>query len=930
MLAWLTRIFDTTGFPGRWECGEAWETDPSLGWVHIASDLATFAAYFAVPCVVAWFVVRKPELKFPPIFWIMLGLIFFSCGTVHLIEAGIFWWPHYRLSGLMKLLTASVSCVGVFVLAKTLPRALDLKTPEELEREVAERQLAEANLELERSLLHTLMNHLPDAIYFKDEEGRFLRVSKSFATRLGLTDADEALGRTAADFFPGEYVERTAAAESEILETGEPIIGEEERPEWPDGSTGWVLSTRAPLRHRDGHSIGTVGISHDVTSLKEVEAELRAAKDEADEANRAKSEFLANMSHEIRTPMNAIIGMTELVLDTPLNTVQKDYLETALEAAESLLDIINEILDFSKIEAGKIELESVDFDLREELGDSMKSLALRAHGKDLELACHIDPDVPSRVVGDPGRLRQVIVNLAGNAIKFTSDGEVVVDVACESVTDEQAVLRFSVSDTGIGIPKEKLATIFDAFEQADTSTTRQFGGTGLGLAISATMVELMGGRLQVESEADRGSRFYFTLRLDVAPEAEPLDQAARDALLAGTSVLVVDDNTTNRRILAEVLDNWGLHVTIATSGQEAIAQFRSLQSSDNKVQLVLADVHMPGMDGYEMCRQIRDLEDADGPEMLVLTSGGRPGDAARCESLKIAAQLIKPIKQSELLEAILRAMGHRRSAADPEREIASRPTDETPPLDILLVEDGIANQKLALGLLERWGHTVTVANDGREALQSVESGTFDVILMDLQMPGMDGLEATVAIRERERETGAHIPIIAMTAHALKGDRERCLSSGMDGYLSKPVRKQELYEALSPFFAYTDTSGTEAAPAVKESASTEVNWDLALEAVEGNREILQEVARAFLEEYPVVLARLEEAAAEGDGAAVCREAHTIHGAMRIFSVPAVATITTTLEEMGQREELAGAETLLGELRAAMQQVTASLTQFVGES
>ncbi len=796
------RIFDTAGFPVRWDCGDAWLQEAWLGWLHIFADLATFIAYYAVPCVVVYFVARHKNVKFPRIFYVFLGLIFFSCGTVHLVEAGIFYWPIYRFSGLMKAITALVSCVGVVVLVRILPKALELKSGEAYRREVKGREQAEASLEMERNLLHTLMTMLPDAIYFKDKTGRFLRVSSAVANKFGLSNVSEAVGKSDEDFFTSEHAEKALADERRILESKQPIVGLVEKETWPDGRESWVSTTKAPLLNRDGEMLGTFGVSRDITELVE-------ARDAADAANRAKSDFLANMSHEIRTPMNAVIGLTELVLETDLTTTQRGYLSTVLESGESLLSIINQILDFSKIEAGKIELESVAFDLREELGDTMKSLAMRAHRKELELAWHARPDVPEYLIGDPARLRQILVNVTGNAIKFTEAGEVVLNVSCQSSDPSRVELHFALSDTGPGIPRDKLQTIFTKFEQADSSMTRKHGGTGLGLSISSSLVGLMGGRMWVDSELGKGSTFHFTLPFPIAAKPAAAATELNPEILDGLRVLIVDDNATNRQIAKELLLGWGIQPSTAETGPRAIEILRQMNAKGQPIELVLTDVNMPEMDGFALATRIRDTHEIAQTEIIALTSGGRAGDSARCEELGIRAELMKPVKQSELLENILRAVAPLKTGRQPIETTADASPDsqvKIPVLNVLLAEDGLANQKLAVALLKKWGHQVTVAENGKIAVDLWQQGKFDLILMDLQMPEMDGIEATKVIRNRERDQGGHIPIIAMTAHAIKGFRERCEQAGMDGYISKPVRRQQLYDAIEPFFGDSDTGG----------------------------------------------------------------------------------------------------------------------------
>ncbi|MFW6169183.1 MAG: ABC transporter substrate-binding protein [Planctomycetota bacterium] len=664
--------------------------------------------------------------------------------------------------------------------------------------DVTDRKKAESALEHERYLLHALMDNLPHNIYFKDKESRFIRINKALARNFGLNDASEALGKTDADFFTGEHVEEAMADEQEIVRSGQPLLDKEEKETWPDGHVTWVSTTKLPLYDEHGRNAGTFGISRDITERKRAAEELQHAKEAAETANRAKSDFLANMSHEIRTPMNGIIGMTELVLDTELSTPQRNYLKMVQESGDALLALINDMLDFSKIEAGKLELESTEFDVRETLGDTVKSLALRAHAKNLELACEIAPQVPERLVGDPGRLRQIVVNLVGNSIKFTERGEVVLNVELRSRTDEEVVLQFAVSDTGIGIPKEKLSAIFDAFEQVDASVTRRHGGTGLGLSISSKLIQLMGGEIRVESQVDQGTTFSFTARF--AP-ASPERQAAplTPTRIRGTRALIVDDNATNRHILENMLRNWGMEPVTASGGRQAIRLLREARSSGTPLRLILTDVNMPEMDGFTLAEQIKADDQLNHTIIMMLTSGDRQGDISRCEELGVSAYLMKPVKQSELFDAIVSAFGGAEEEAGAE-EMVAEPLTAARPLRILLVEDSLVNQKLAVGLLEKHGHQVVVANDGREAIDAWQSEPFDLVLMDVQMPEMDGFEATATILAREEQTNTHTPIIAMTAHAMKGDRERCLDAGMDNYVAKPIRAAELLKTIQSVLA----------------------------------------------------------------------------------------------------------------------------------
>src|SRR5215470_10602539 len=522
--------------------------------------------------------------------------------------------------------------------------------------------------------------------------------------------------------------------------------------------------------------------------------DLETARKRAEEATRAKSEFLANISHEIRTPMNAMIGMTELALETRINREQREYLNTIQGSANALLTLVNDLLDFSKIEARKLQLDHVGFDLRDALEDTLRVLAPRADQKGIELACQVHPDVPDALIGDPLRLRQIVMNLVGNAVKFTEHGEVVLRVNSESRSGSNTQLSFVVSDTGIGIPPEKQTVIFEAFSQADSSTTRRYGGTGLGLAIAAQLMELMGGRISVESQPGQGSTFHFTARFEL--QVPGVEKPPAPGTLTDLPVLVVDDNATNRRILHEVLTNWRMRPVTVENGAAAIDKLEGSLRADRPFAVVLLDGHMPGMDGFTVAERInRDTRYA-GLKVVMLTSAARPEDVARCRKSGISAYLTKPIKQSELFDVIISAMDQpvteRTTAARSRKKARSAQR----PLRVLIAEDNQVNQLVAIRTFEKLGHRATVVNNGREAFAAVQSGKFDLIAMDVQMPEMDGFEATDAIRAWEKTTGTHTPIVAMTAHAMKGDRERCLAAGMDGYTSKPFDNEQLFGALS--------------------------------------------------------------------------------------------------------------------------------------
>ncbi|MGE5469159.1 MAG: response regulator, partial [Bacteroidota bacterium] len=794
--------------------------------------------------------------------------------------------------------------------------------------DITDRKQMEAQLSEQLHLVEELVEAIPLPMYLKDAEGRYIRLNRAFELFFS-TRREQYIGRTLHDLLSPEDAALHASKDRELMQkpgmqTYEAVV------HGRDGVRHDAIYRKAALTRLDGQVYGLLGVIIDITERKQAESEVLLAKEAAEAASRAKSEFLANMSHEIRTPMNGIIGMTDLALDTALSDEQREYMAIVKSSAESLLTIINDILDFSKIEAGKLLVEHIAFDLHRLLAESLKPLSLRAHEKNIELLCEVLPEVPRHVMGDPGRIRQILINLVGNAIKFTEKGEIALRVSVNARDGNSASLHFAVRDTGIGIAPEKQQLIFDAFSQEDSSTTRRYGGTGLGLSISRRLVGLMGGEMWLASELHKGSTFHFSIQLqiDKAPTIAP----ANAVTLRGRRILVVDDNDTNRRILAGMLAAWEVEPTVVASGPAAYALLRE---DGPPFDCLLLDAHMPEMDGYQLAALLR-RSFAALPPMLMLSSGAMRGDAQRCQEAGIAGFFSKPIAAEELLAALCRVLD---SAIDDAAAPASGPLvtrhslrEAQRSLDVLLVEDHPVNQKLAVGLLEKWGHAPVVAQNGQEAVVRYAERAFDIVLMDMQMPVMDGIEATRIIRSNPRHES--LPIIAMTANAMASDRQLCLNAGMNDHIAKPIDPDQLFGVLLRWIHRPD--GDEAAArldgvALPKAANQASEPELVIPGIDvraglrrtgGNRKRYEALLRKFADQQAGTIDTMRAAFSIGDAGAAERAAHSLKGAAGTLGAVSLSETAAIAESAVRTKD--GIESALSSLARSL----ATVLQAIG--
>lgn len=797
-------------------------------------------------------------------------------------------------------------------------------------QDVTARHATDAALRQSETKQRMLLDNAADAVFVANKEERWIYVNDLALSMLGFT-REELLGSSIYDLLPIEYRKISRLRFSGKLRRDKFMRREIQL---QTKSQGQVPVEMNIALLPDGSIYGSC---RDITERKVFETALIRAKEGAESASRAKSEFLATMSHEIRTPMNGIIGMTELALDTPLSSEQRDYLEMVKLSSHALLGIINDILDFSKIESGKLVLEKIDFPLAELIATSLKTLALRADQKGLELVYNIDPRLPKILRGDPGRIRQVITNLIGNAIKFSDQGSIILELSLAHQMGSLVEIFFSVTDTGIGIAKEKQTAIFEPFSQADASTTRKYGGTGLGLSISSSLVESMQGQLRVQSELGKGSTFYFTGNFEVAHESKANDHVidnTKNINFRGMAVLVVDDNAVNRHFFFDTLNSWKMRTTLAASGAEALLKVRQAYDTSDRFDLIILDAYMPNMDGFTLAKQLQAEGKLSEAKMLMLSSAGSVDDAQRCRDAGIAGYLKKPVAQHELQSVIVSALIGKPSATVHYADLCQSNIYATKnQLHILLAEDNLINQKLVLALLQKWGHTVDLAENGRLAVQRFNQNHYDVILMDMQMPEMGGIEATQLIRQLENG-GTRIPIIAMTANAMADDQQRCLNAGMDHYLSKPIRTLDLREILLSYSkkiakkydpVSTDTMTPKNRRASDPGYVTVFDYDAAL--LHGDRDVLLIISPLFLDGCDMQVQEIAKAISQKDSILLHRSAHTMKGLVSNFVATPIEKLAKELELKGKNRDFENIDIIFIEMTKQLELMNAALRKYI---
>ncbi len=762
----------------------------------------------------------------------------------------------------------------------------------------------------QKEFFESLFQYNPVAVVILDLEEKISSINPAFEALFGYT-ASEVIGKRLDPLVAPESLQEAVDLTRTVLDGGT-VRGLASR-QRKDGTKVDVDFAGVPVIV-EGKKQGILAIYYNVTELVE-------AKRLAEQADRAKSEFLANMSHEIRTPMNGIMGMLELLLDTSLNSEQRDYVATARDSAEALLGILNDVLDFSKIEAGQLSIDTIEYDLRSTVEGVAHTLVSRAENKGIELACLIDKDVPSRVLGDAGRLRQVLINLVGNAIKFTHEGEVVIRVMMQSKTDKNSTLRFLVSDTGIGIPLDRQSAVFERFVQADSSSTRKYGGTGLGLTISAQLTKMMGGDIGLESEPGKGSTFWFTVTVGKVKEGStPLLALPQD--LINVPVLIVDDNFTNRTILEKMIKGFGCNAFAVASGKEAINILKSFNELNKPFQLVLLDMQMPEMDGEEVLSRIKSDPALHDTTVIILTSMGQRGDAARLEAMGCNGYLLKPVRQKELFGALLNILGRRNQPEEGKGKSSlitrhSLKEQQRGLTHILLAEDNPTNQKLAIRLLQKAGYPVDVVSTGKEAITAVQNKKYKLVLMDVQMPEMDGFEATRRIRELSPEY-MNLPIVAMTAYAMAGDRERCLEAGMNDYLSKPLNVEELFKVIEHYSDGAASDGTDEQPLNSLDVMLQKSADLfdlekALPRFGDDLPTFFELLGEFLAHIKISISDMEKALLNNDAKKIHFLAHSIKGASSNFEAKTISSPALKLETLTADGTLTGSYPYIAEIK-----------------